>query len=135
MSVRVLDIPTAAVFEPLLTPSRYKGAYGGRGSGKSQFFSGLLPDYALLTRGLRAVCIREVQKSLKESAKRLIEDQLAKYSLGEADGFKVFREVIETPMGLSCSWYAGSQRSIKSLEVSRQWVEEAQSFHRSHCSA
>ena len=27
-----LKIPTARVFEPLLQPSRYKGAYGGRGS-------------------------------------------------------------------------------------------------------
>ena len=30
----ILRIPTARVFEPLLKPSRYKGAYGGRGSGK-----------------------------------------------------------------------------------------------------
>ena len=31
-----LRIPTAPVFRPLLEPARYKGAYGGRGSGKSQ---------------------------------------------------------------------------------------------------
>jgi hypothetical protein len=30
----ILRIPTARVFEPLLQPARYKGAYGGRGSGK-----------------------------------------------------------------------------------------------------
>ena len=30
----VLKIPTAKIFEPLLTPARYKAAYGGRGSGK-----------------------------------------------------------------------------------------------------
>jgi hypothetical protein len=29
-----LKIPTAKVFEPLLQPARYKGAHGGRGSGK-----------------------------------------------------------------------------------------------------
>lgn len=29
-----LKIPTAKVFEPLLKPARYKGVYGGRGSGK-----------------------------------------------------------------------------------------------------
>lgn len=132
LSSRVLDIPTAEVFEPLLMPSRYKGAHGGRGSGKSQFFSSLLPDYALTTRGLRAVCIREVQKSLKESAKRLIEDQLGKFSLGEADGFKVFREVIETP-GDGVILFQGMQdhtaESIKSLEgVDVAWVEEAQSL-------
>jgi hypothetical protein len=30
----ILKIPTARVFEPLLAPTRYKGAFGGRGSGK-----------------------------------------------------------------------------------------------------
>ena len=30
----ILKIPTAKVFAPLLSPGRYKGAYGGRGSGK-----------------------------------------------------------------------------------------------------
>jgi hypothetical protein len=29
-----LKIPTAKIFEPLLARARYKGAYGGRGSGK-----------------------------------------------------------------------------------------------------
>ena len=29
-----LRIPTAKIYEPLLRRSRYKGAYGGRGSGK-----------------------------------------------------------------------------------------------------
>ena len=29
-----LKIPTAEIFEPLLGPARYKGIYGGRGSGK-----------------------------------------------------------------------------------------------------
>jgi len=29
-----LRIPTARVFEPLLAPARYKGVFGGRGSGK-----------------------------------------------------------------------------------------------------
>lgn len=30
----ILRIQTAKVFEPLLAPARYKGAFGGRGSGK-----------------------------------------------------------------------------------------------------
>ena len=34
MSLSVLKIHTAEIFEPLLQPSRYKGAWGGRGSGK-----------------------------------------------------------------------------------------------------
>nr|WP_245320055.1 hypothetical protein [Bradyrhizobium sp. LMTR 3] len=35
MSLTILKIPTAKVFEPLLAPARYKGVYGGRGSGKA----------------------------------------------------------------------------------------------------
>jgi phage terminase large subunit len=36
-SSSVLKIPTAKIFEPLLQPARYKGAFGGRGSGKRTF--------------------------------------------------------------------------------------------------
>lgn len=128
----VLDIQTAEVFEPLLAPARYKGAHGGRGSGKSHFFAGLLIEDSLANKGLRSVCIREVQKSLKESAKRLIEDKLAKFRLGEADGFKVFREVVQTP-GDGIITFQGMQDhtadSIKSLEgFKRAWVEEGQTL-------
>jgi phage terminase large subunit len=127
-----LAIPTAEVFEPLLLPSRYKGAWGGRGSGKSHFFAGLIVEDSLRERGLRSVCIREVQKSLKDSAKRLIEQKLIEFGLGEAHGFKVFREAIETP-GDGAVIFQGMQdhtaESIKSLEgFNRAWVEEAQSL-------
>lgn len=132
-----LQIPTARVFQPLLGPSRYKAAHGGRGSGKSHFFAGLLVEDALAEpgnagEGLRAVCIREVQKDLSQSAKLLIEDKLSVYKLGEADGFKVFRDVIETP-GDGLIIFKGMQdytaESVKSLEAfNRAWVEEAQTL-------
>jgi phage terminase large subunit len=132
LSGRTLQIPTAEVFAPLLEPARYKGAHGGRGSGKSHFFAGLIIEDCLIEKGMRAVCIREVQKSLKESAKRLIEDKLIEHGLGEADGFKVFREVIETP-GDGIIAFQGMQdhtaESIKSLEgFRRAWAEEAQTL-------
>jgi len=132
LSGRTLSIETAEVFEPLLSPSRYKAAHGGRGSGKSHFFAERLIEDSLAERGLRSVCIREVQKSLKESAKRLLEDKLGKLGLGEADGFKVFREVIETP-GDGLISFQGMQdhtaESIKSLEgYKRAWCEEAQTL-------
>lgn len=120
------------MFEPLLYPSRYKGAWGGRGSGKSHFFGEKLIDDSMYQKGLRSVCIREVQKSLKESAKRLIEDKLQAMGLGERHGFKVFREVIQTP-GDGVILFQGMQdhtaESIKSLEgFHRAWVEEAQTM-------
>jgi phage terminase large subunit len=49
-----LRIPTAPVFRPLLEPARYKGAYGGRGSGKSHFFGELMARSPALSRALRA---------------------------------------------------------------------------------
>lgn len=127
-----LRIPTAEVFTPLLGPARYKGAWGGRGSGKSQFFADNVISYALCHKGARIVCIREVQKSLKESAKRLIEDKLATYNLGEANGFRIWREQIELP-GDGIVTFLGMQdhtaESIKSLEgYNVAWVEEAQSL-------
>jgi phage terminase large subunit len=114
-----------------------QGAYGGRGSGKSHFFAGLLIEDALKEpgesqEGLRAVCIREVQKDLAQSSKALIERKLSDFRLGEADGFKVFKDEIRTPKdGLFI--FKGMQDytadSIKSLEgFKRAWVEEAQTL-------
>ena len=132
-----LTIDTAEVFEPLLEPARYKGAHGGRGSGKSHFFAGALVEDCyrepgISGEGMRAVCIREVQKSLKDSAKRLIEDKLADYRLGEAQGFKVFHDCIQTPKDGIIN-FQGMQNhtaeSIKSLEgFKRAWCEEAQTI-------
>lgn len=127
-----LHIPTAEVFKPLYQPARYKAAWGGRGSGKSHDRAGALVDDSLYERGLLSVCIREVQKSLKDSAKRLIEAKLQEFGLGEADGFKVFTDRIQTP-GDGVVIFQGMQdhtaESIKSLEgFKRAWVEEAQTL-------
>ncbi len=130
----VLNIPTAEAFAPLLVPARDKGAFGGRGSGKSHFFAGLMIEDCLAEpgdtgEGLRSVCIREVQKDLAQSAKLLIETKLNDFGLGDADGFKVYRDVIRTP-GDGILIFKGmndySADSIKSLEgFKRAWWEEA----------
>lgn len=125
-----LQIPTAEVFVPLLSPARYKGAYGGRGSGKSHFFAEMLIDDSIRKPGLRSVCIREVQKSLKDSAKLIIEDKIN--TLGVSAMFDVQKEIISTPGGGQII-FQGMQdhtaESIKSLEgFNRAWVEEAQSL-------
>ena len=131
-----LRIETPRVFVPLLKPSRYKGAHGGRGSGKSHHFAEALIEDSMAEpgnsggEGLRSVCIREVQKDLKESSKRLIEDKLKSLGLTEADGFKEYVDRIETP-GDGLIIFKGMQdytaESIKSLEgFKRSWWEEAQ---------
>lgn len=135
--MRALSLPTARVFEPLLAPARYKGAHGGRGSGKSHFFAEKLIEDALAEpgesggEGLRAVCIREVQKDLKQSSKLLLESKLRAFRIGEADGFKIYTDCITFP-GDGLAIFKGmndyTAESIKSLEgFKRGWWDEAQS--------
>jgi phage terminase large subunit len=130
-----LEIKTPRAFLPLLKPARYKGAYGGRGSGKSHFFAELLVEECLADPTTRAVCVREVQKSLDQSVKQLIVDKIA--ALGVEDYFEVLESEIHIldddgdRAGLVI--FQGMQNhtaaSIKSLEGYRiAWVEEAQSL-------
>lgn len=126
----VLRIKTARVFHPLLEPARYKGAHGGRGSGKSHFFGEMLVERCLLEPGMLAVGIREVQKTLAQSSKRLIESKIE--SLGVGRKFRVWNDKIETP-GDGLIIFQGMQdhtaESIKSLEGYKiAWVEEAQTL-------
>ena len=136
----ILSIPTARAFAPLLPPARDKGAWGGRGSGKSHFFAELLVEDSLAHpgenggEGLRSICIRQVQRDLAQSSKALIEAKLSKFGLGEAQGFRVFRDMIQTP-GDGLILFKGMQdytaESIKSLEgCKRAWWEEAQTATR-----
>jgi phage terminase large subunit len=120
----------ADAFEPLMRPARYKGAWGGRGSGKSHFFAGLMVKTHAETHGLHSVCIREIQQSLKESAKRTIEIQMGMQGITEADGFRSYSDRIVTP-GDGQIIFLGMQdhtaESLKSLEgYSRAWVEQAE---------
>lgn len=124
-----LKIETPAVYEPLLYPARYKGAYGGRGSGKSHFFAELLIERCLMQK-TDAVCVREVQKSLNQSVKKLLELKIDQ--LGLLDKFVIQASKIEAPNG-GVIIFQGMQDhtadSIKSLEgYDIAWVEEAQSL-------
>ncbi len=124
-----LTIPTPAVFLPLLEPARYKGAFGGRASGKSHFFAELLIEEQI-TRKTDAVCVREVQKSLNQSVKKLLEAKIAAMNAG--DYFEVQDARIHAPHG-GITIFQGMQNhtadSIKSLEgYDRALIEEGQTL-------
>src|SRR5579863_8624755 len=126
----VLSIQTAEVFAPLLKPARYKGAWGGRGSGKSHFFGEMVCEECMMVKSTRAVCIREVQRTLAQSSKHLIETKIRE--LGLQREFKVWNDRIETP-GDGLIMFTGMQDhtadSIKSLEGFRiAWIDEAQTL-------
>src|SRR4051812_4227500 len=78
---KTLRIETLPVFEPLLVPARYKGAFGGRGGAKSHFFAELWLEENI-SHKLDYVCIREVQKSLEFSVKRLLERKIEAFNAG-----------------------------------------------------
>lgn len=124
-----LRIETPRVFLPLLGPKRFKGARGGRGSGKSHHFAGALVEDCLFGQ-TRAACVREIQYSIKDSSKQLIEDKIAHYGLSEY--FRITDQEISGPND-SLFIFRGLQNhtatSIKSLEgFTRCWVDEAQTI-------
>lgn len=122
-----LTIETPAVFEPLLAPARYKGAHGGRGSGKSHFFGELMIEENICQK-LDNVCLRETLKSLEFSVKKLLEHKIEKLNAGYY--FEVQDRRILTKQG-GVIIFEGMQNhtadSIKSLEgFDRAWFAEAQ---------
>lgn len=124
-----LEIQTAEKFEPLLGPARYKGAWGGRGSGKSNFFAELMIEENICEKQDN-VCLREVQRSLQFSVKKLLEHKIEDMKANAY--FEVQDKRILTKRG-GVIIFDGLQNhtvdSIKSLErFKRGWVEEAQSL-------
>lgn len=129
----ILNIKTPRWAKPLLTPRRYKGAKGGRGSGKSHFFAEMLVESHILNPDCNSVCIREIQKSLKFSAKKLIEDKIR--AMGVSDIFDITLTEIRNKNGNGIIIFQGMQDhtadSIKSLEgFDIAWAEESQSISR-----
>jgi phage terminase large subunit len=123
-----LDIPTPRWFVPLLAPARYKGVHGGRGSGKSHAVAEYVVERAA-TAKTDVVCLREVQKSLQQSVKKLVESKIE--TLGVGSLFDVQHDRIKAHNG-GVIIFQGlanhTAESIKSLEgFDIAWFEEAQS--------
>lgn len=126
-----IQIDTPRWAKPLLGESRYKGAYGGRGSGKSHFFAELAVEECAVDPNQSVICVREVQRSLKHSAKLLIEQKISALNVG--DYFRVQHDSIKSTRGNGQIVFQGMQNhtaeSVKSFEgFKRAWVEEAQTM-------
>jgi phage terminase large subunit len=115
----------------LFSPARYKICHGGRGGSKSWGFA-----RALLLLGaekpLRILCMREVQKSIKESVYELLCQQIQ--ALGLESEYDCLATEIRGKNG-TVFMFAGlsnqTATSIKSYEgVDICWVEEAQAVTR-----
>jgi len=124
-----LELPSPRWAQPHHQTARYRGCSGGRASGKAHFFAELLVERTLGDPELRVVCIREVQKSLKFSAKSLIAAKIRGYEL-EAH-YEITSTEIRRRGGSGVIIFAGMQNhtadSLRSLDAFRvAWVEEAQ---------
>lgn len=129
--IDVLERPPR-VFQPLDAPDlRYLGAHGGRGSGKSHNFAGKAVRFASepCHTGARILCAREVQKSLKESAKKLVEDKIRQF---QAPGFRILEHEIKTPGGGLIAFQGLAEHTAESIMSYEGfdilWVEQAETL-------
>ncbi len=113
----------------LFQPSRYKVAYGGRGSAKSWSFA-----RALLLKGiskpLRILCAREIQKSIKDSVHQLLSDQID--NLGIASKYTIQQTEISGNNGTRFLFVGLSELTIDTIKsyegIDIVWIEEGQTI-------
>lgn len=119
------DLPN--IFEPFVKASRYKIAYGGRGSGKSWTIARLLVEISRRTK-VRIFCARELQNSISDSVITLLSDTI--YRNGYQAEFDIQRQAVyHFGTGSEFIFYGikNNPTKIKSLEgVDICWVEEAE---------
>lgn len=122
-----MEVEMPKAFQALFRPYRYKVYYGGRGGGKSWQFAIALVMLARIGQE-RILCAREVQNSIKDSVKRLLDDVIAR--LGLTNEFISTDTEIRHPGTGSVFLFSGlrvSPERLKSFEgVTRAWVEEAE---------
>ncbi len=121
-----VDASLPAAFSELFRPHRYKVFYGGRGGAKSRSFA-----RALLIIGtqkpVRVLCAREIQLSIRDSVKRLLDDEIERLNLG---GFYTSTDAEIRGANGSLFIFSGlksSPEKIKSFEaLTHCWIEEAE---------
>lgn len=106
---------------------RYKVVYGGRGSGKTYGVAQTLVLIAV-ERPVRVVCLREVQKSMKESSMQVLRNTIE--AMGLRSRFAFTQDRITSKTNGSVFMFQGmstsTEESIKGLEdVDYAWFEEA----------
>ncbi len=115
------------VMDFLFRPSRYKVAYGGRGSTMSWSFARALLLEASQPEPKRILCTREVQRTIQDSVMALLKDQIV--LMGLSGVLRVWKQSIKSIYG-SDFIFAGLKTDpgkVKSTEgVDICWVEQAE---------
>lgn len=119
-----VDIP--AEFREFSESHRFKVAYGGRAGMRSWSIAQLLLLLGAQSKKLIG-CFREYQSSIRDSAHRLLADQIARLDLGNF--YEVQRDVIRGKNGTEFVFRGlhHNAQEIKSTEgMDIAWVEEAE---------
>lgn len=116
---------------PLLEPRRYKGCKGGRSGGKSHQLIELAVALMAAKTDYDVVFIREVQKSIRFSVKKLVEQKI--HEMGVSHLFDIQEQVIKRVGGTGVCIFVGMQDhtadSIKGLEdFDLAVIDEAQNL-------
>lgn len=122
----MIEAPLPAAFSELFKPHRYKVFFGGRGGAKSRSFARALLLIGT-QRPIRCLCAREVQNSIRDSVKRLLDDEIERLGL---PGF--YRSTDNEIRGVNGSLFVFSglrmsPERLKSFEaLTHCWIEEAE---------
>lgn len=129
MSQEIIDIFPA--YEEYLQYSRFKVAYGGRGSAKTRTFCTILTNN-VLHFGWRVVCFREVMETISESVYQEFKAEIERRDLGR--WFEVLQTEIRCPISGGVIKFSGIKSSSKRLDSQKlkgfsdfdaAWLEEA----------
>jgi phage terminase large subunit len=124
--MRQVDLPEYA--GDLWQPFRHLAWHGGRGGGKSRTVAtGLVLQS--MERHERVLCGRETQRSIKDSSKRLLDDEIDR--LGVRSAFTSTETEIRGPHDslFLFNGVRGNASGLKSIEgVTTFWGDEAQAF-------
>jgi phage terminase large subunit len=122
------EVPLPDYASDLWTPFRHLAWHGGRGGGKSRTVATGLVLQAC-ERHERILCGREYQRSIRDSSKRLIDDEIDRLGLRAA--FQSTETEIRGPHEslFLFSGIRGSASGLKSMEgLTTFWGDEAQAF-------
>lgn len=126
MTHKQIDLPEYA--EDLWKPFRHLAWHGGRGPGKTRTVATGLVLQAM-ERHERVLCGRETQRSIKDSSKRVLDDEIDR--IGVRSVFTSTETEIRGPNDslFLFSGVRGNASGLKSIEgVTTFWGDEAQAF-------
>ena len=134
-----LILPIAKCMVPLLeSKERFLGIHGGRGASKSWLAGDFVLAKMIDNADMRVACLREVQGSLDESCKRLLEIRIHDHKV--EDYFEITSTEIRCSRGTGACFFKGlsklTESGIKSMEsIDLVWIEEAQTIPQSSLDA